>query len=137
MKRLLLFIILMNSFYNFAQETTDYQLQEYTLPLGESVSFENIRLEFKTLSVDSRCPKEVTCVRAGEVIATINVYVDTIFKKEFRLIFYPYSVLEQLTEFLETENVLIKNLKLFPYPKADEKQVNSNYYLQLDKLIVD
>lgn len=43
------------------------QLKSITVSSGEQVSLKLIRLE------DSRCPKDVVCVRAGEVLADLKV----------------------------------------------------------------
>ena len=130
MKRLLLVVVLLSSFHLIAQDTTQVNTELYKLFFNESMSIKNVRLEFQSISPDSRCPKEVMCVRAGEAIVTLKVYVDNSFKKELQLTFYPHGISEKLTGILKAENILIENLQLFPYPKADEKQVNSNYFLQ-------
>lgn len=134
MKGLFLFIVLMTSGYSISQNSSEATVEYKKLCYSESVSIKNVRLEFKKLSADSRCPKEVMCVRAGEAIVTVKVFVNNSFKEELQLTFYPHGVSEKLSQVLEKENILIENLQLFPYPKADLNQINSNYYLQFNVL---
>jgi len=137
MKQLLLFVCLLSSIPLIAQDASQVNTELYKLVFNESVSIKNIRLEFESISPDSRCPKEVNCIRAGEAITVLKVYVDNNFKKELQLTFYPHGISEKLTGILKEENIVIKNLQLFPYPKVDGRQVNSNYFLQFHHIIVD
>jgi len=134
MKKLLLLVLITACSHIKAQESSQETTELYKLSYGESLSIENIRLEFKTLSADSRCPKEVTCVRAGEAIVTLNVYLDNVLQEELQLVFYPYGVSEQLTKFLKAENILIKNLQLLPYPKPDQEFSKTNYFIQFYRI---
>ena len=42
--------------------------QEFTLPIGQTavINGENLNIKFAAVTADSRCPKGVTCIWAGE-----------------------------------------------------------------------
>lgn len=134
MRTYLLAVLLIISMSLDAQDSDSSRTEVIKVQYGTSVTVDNLRLEFKALSPDSRCPKEVTCIRGGDAVVSIDVYVDNILSKELRVTFYPYGASEELSKFLEANGILLKNLKLFPYPKADEKQVSSNYYFSFSAL---
>jgi len=60
----LLFSLIMGSLY--AQENDSIVKFSAEMDLGELFSFENKSIQFKKVISDSRCPKEVTCIWAGE-----------------------------------------------------------------------
>lgn len=56
------------------------QLSEpFTLEVGEAVRVEDAGLTFvfEKVTNDSRCPKDVTCIRAGEAIVHLSAASDT------------------------------------------------------------
>jgi hypothetical protein len=49
--------------------------KEFTLAIGQSatISSENLKIEFLDVTADSRCPKDVECVWAGEVSCSLQI----------------------------------------------------------------
>ena len=49
--------------------------REFSMAIGQTVAVEKEPLELKFLGVtgDSRCPKNVTCIQAGQVSATVEI----------------------------------------------------------------
>lgn len=135
MNRLLFILFFLCSFGMSAQDSTITRFAHHKIPFGKTVLVDNLKIEFKTLSPDSRCPKEVTCIRGGEVIVGLAVYEKGVLLQELNLTFYPYGKTEFLSGLLTTKGISVRNLQLLPYPKADLNQIKSNYYLEFDTLI--
>jgi hypothetical protein len=54
----------------------EYEMgQEFTLPVGGEavIKLQNLRIEFKEVTADSRCPRNVQCVWAGEASYILKV----------------------------------------------------------------
>jgi hypothetical protein len=49
--------------------------EPFTLRVGESVAVEDagVTVSFEKVARDSRCPKDVTCIRAGEAVVHLAV----------------------------------------------------------------
>ena len=135
MKKPLLLVLLLIGLTGFAQDSTMVTALTHKLHLGKAVSIENIRLEFKNLSPDSRCPKEVMCIRAGEAIATLKVSINNKIAEETELTFFPNGVIEELSKLLEGENILIRNLELLPYSNVGTTNLKTKYFIQFETLI--
>lgn len=45
----------------------------FTLKVGNSVSFDDTKIEFKSVVSDSRCPDGVQCIQAGSVLVELSV----------------------------------------------------------------
>lgn len=105
----------------------EVEIIDHTLSFKKSITLNNIRLEFIELSPDSRCPKEVSCIRAGEAIAIIELYKDNKLEETLELKFYPNGVLEQLSDLLRVKNINIKNLRLLPYPQVNKVKTKEDY----------
>jgi hypothetical protein len=107
--------------------------KEFTLPIGKTAAIgsENISLKFDKVTTDSRCPKGVVCVWAGE--ARSLIYFNSINTND------PPTALElveqggqpqgffQATRKFYGATYLI-NFRLEPYPEA-EKQINNSDYV--------
>jgi len=54
------------------QESLD---ESFTLRVGETARVENagIEIQFEQVVSDSRCPRDVTCIRAGEAVVRLSV----------------------------------------------------------------
>ena len=126
MKQFFLFLIL--SFFSFtatSQMVTD-------VFLGETIQIENIDIEFVELVSDSRCPKEVNCIRAGEAIVLANVYENGTFLEQRKLTFYASGISdERENTLLANRNINISGLNLEPYPKGLDKIRKEDYLLVL------
>jgi hypothetical protein len=49
--------------------------KEFTLAIGQtaSISSENLKIKFLDVTADSRCPKDVQCIWAGEVTCSFEI----------------------------------------------------------------
>ena len=102
------------------------------LAYGTTLAIEEVDIEFVKVFEDSRCPKNVNCVRAGKAVVLVNVYVDGRFLKEKKIEFYPSGFNNQdLTTIFNADGLQITGLNLMPYPVALSKTPKEAYSLEL------
>ena len=89
MKSSLLLLVIFITSFSFSQDST--KIRKVGTPiitskvyLGKSIVVENFKIEFIEVIQDSRCPKGVNCVWAGEVLIFVDLYKDG--KKEKEII---------------------------------------------------
>jgi len=124
----LIFALLVGSTY--AQETDSIRNFNSLLRTGELFSFENKSIQFKKVISDSRCPKDVTCIWAGEAKVLIAVMengkqvkeeiISLTAAKDFKFSFSNSDGLYNLN-----------SLNLFPYPVSTHKIAESEYCLEI------
>ena len=102
--------------------------EKFSLAIGQAASIigENLRIRFKEVITDSRCPQGVTCIWAGEASCLIEItYSETTYNK----------ILTQpgLSEPPQTDFQQYKiTFDLLPYPQKGERIENEDYRLQLE-----
>ncbi len=98
--------------------------REFTLPVGKTavISGENLALEFMEVTADSRCPRGVQCVWAGEAKCRVLVTYKGLTME---------VVLTQPGGSLTTQDFAQykMNFRLEPYPEAGKKIASSDYKL--------
>lgn len=98
----------------------------------ERVNFEHYSIEFKALLSDSRCPKDVMCVRAGEAKLVVNVYKNDSFVKETQLTIHASGYISKDFNLIgEFEDYSIYGTMLSPYPVSAKKTKEKDYRLSL------
>ncbi|PKD21763.1 hypothetical protein APR41_01920 [Salegentibacter salinarum] len=95
--------------------------------LGEAFNFEGKTIRFKEVVSDSRCPRDVTCVWAGEAKILIEIFKNGKFIGEE--IFSTRSQNFSLSKFFQ-EDFSLHAIALSPYPKTSRKIKASDYQLQ-------
>ena len=102
------------------------------LDYGNTLAIDEVDIEFVKVIEDSRCPKNVNCVRAGKAVVLVNVYVHGNFIEEKRIEFYPSGFNNQsATTLFKADGLRISGLNLSPYPVAASKTPKEDYYLEL------
>jgi hypothetical protein len=102
------------------------------LAFGTTLAIEDVDIEFVKVLEDSRCPKNVNCVRAGKAIVLVNVYVNGNFIEERKLKFYPSGFSnESVNTLFKANGLRIGGLNLMPYPVASSKTHKEDYFLEL------
>lgn len=102
------------------------------LNFGDIAHFDDVSIEFAELISDSRCPKNVSCIRAGEAEVLVAIYKNGKFSHEKKLIFDASGlVLEKNVQLFSSDSLYIKGLALYPYPKGIKKINDTSYYLEL------
>ena len=129
MKLLVISIILLLSSGISAQETEKGNLYSSKLQIGELLNFGNRSLKFKKVVSDSRCPKDVTCIWAGEAVVSIEVYENgKCLEEKLIVISTPDIPLK-----FSSDNLIysISGMVLSPIPTVNKKMVNEDYKLYL------
>lgn len=116
-------------------EALEVEINDYKLHFGTSIMInKDISFTFKALSGDSRCPKEVMCVRAGEAIATLEIMKNGELLATTDLKFYPHGVVEELSKILSEYKINVTTLKLLPYPTPGGDRLKSSYHIEFTTL---
>lgn len=135
MRFVVVFLLVLWSEKNFSQDTiyAKTPLVLSKLYFGESLYVDEVELKFVKVESDSRCPKNVNCVRAGEAIIEVEIYLKEVFIERKSLMIRPtnYSLQERIELLIDNENeIYVYNL--LPYPINGEKTAVEDYFLQLD-----
>jgi len=101
--------------------------QEFTLPIGQSVSVsgENMAIKFVEVVSDSRCPQGATCIWAGE--ASCQVEITTSGSTYRKMLTQPGLSGPSQTDFQGYEITF----DLQPYPQVGKEIENKDCRLQL------
>ncbi|CAM4064382.1 hypothetical protein [Gillisia hiemivivida] len=124
----LVFSLIMVSSY--AQEN-DSIVQFYAeINASELFSFENKSIQFKKVISDSRCPKDVTCVWAGEAKVMLAILENGKLIEEKIVTLNAQNKID--LSFLGLEDIYsLKALDLIPYPVSSHKIKDSEYCLKI------
>jgi len=91
----------------------------------------NLAIELVEVLSDSRCPKQVQCIRAGEAFIVVNIYKGEEKFLQEKLEVYPKKINEYALEKLSDVHSKVVDIALLPYPNGIDKIDLSNYCLQL------
>src|SRR5690606_16678324 len=113
----------------FAQE--EPQINFYTSPLemGDQILFANKSIRFKEVVSDSRCPRDVTCVWAGEAKVVVEIFENGKLLEEKIISTNAGNVPLNF----QGENIAygISSLVLLPYPTTETKKEKQPYTLNI------
>lgn len=98
------------------------------LMMGDLADFGNTQIKFKKVIEDSRCPKDVQCVWAGEAKVLVEVYENGAYKEDQELTF---GALTQRLAIINKDLLGVEALKLQPYPESSIPKDQMQYYLVL------
>jgi hypothetical protein len=105
-------------------EEIEYYAKAY---VGESFNFAGKTIRFKEVIVDSRCPSNVTCIRAGEAKILIEIFKNENLVGEEIISTDSQNI--SLAKFFQGDFSL-NAVSLLPYPKTSRKIKPSDYRLQ-------
>ena len=115
-----------------AQDSTLVTLETPKLSIGlvegGSYMHEYVTVKFIKVIQDSRCPKNVMCIRAGEAEVLIGIYKNGLLLEEKTIIVRPNTRL--LTLYSNAE-VIVSAVNLLPYPKEAGTVSDRSYVLNL------
>jgi len=98
----------------------------------ETVSIEDISINFVDVISDSRCPKNVSCIWAGEVKILIAISKEGQLIEKKEVVFSGAGVVNEKDHLLYTSNNLrILCLGILPYPITPDNIPNTNYYMEI------
>ena len=102
------------------------------LLLGNQYEYNSHIVKFVNVLNDSRCPKNVTCVRAGEAKVLVAIYKDAQFIEEKIIEITPTTYLTRnLPQLIISGETIIKGFNLTPYPEFGKEIKKANYILQI------
>lgn len=129
MKYFFLFVFLIFPVFLSAQEEKEVAVHISALQHGGQFTFGDKSIRFKKVVEDSRCPKDVTCIWAGEAKVLIEIIQKGALMEE-RVITVNSS--DILLDFLEDDMLYFLNsVELFPYPTTKSKIADCNYVLSV------
>lgn len=98
----------------------------------QKVDFEDYQVKFKKVVSDSRCPKDVMCVRAGEAKVLLSIYKKGTFIKDKEVIIHASGyVMEENNLAFNADDFKIYGMTLKPYPKTTDGVPDSDYKLEI------
>ena len=113
-----------------AQNTTPTiaENNEFTIGLGEHQKIHGVTITFLEVLEDSRCPKDVDCVWAGQ--AKIKISIEEKGKASFdkEILF---DALGKEIVIHSSETAIIKAIALSPYPMTSMPKKDRAYYLEV------
>ncbi len=138
MKKILIALTILIGTTCIAQDST--QVVEAIAPkivskleFGQLVKINDYELKFVKVISDSRCPKNVTCVWAGEVTVLVEVYNKGKLVDQKRLNFGRASYTNRtLLNLISTETYKVAGFNVLPYPSDGTKLKEEEYYIQLE-----
>jgi len=137
MKSLLTSLIFCFSIFMSAQDSTQVEVvtPKIVAKLAHGKTYQNEAISVKFLKVvtDSRCPKNVQCIWAGEAEVLVAVFKNGKKFEEKILKITPTSHLKNnFTSIFSSEDFSITAFNLLPYPVAGSKVKAEEYSLQLE-----
>ncbi|MCH9659725.1 MAG: hypothetical protein K0U54_02315 [Bacteroidetes bacterium] len=131
MKTWILICAIVVSGLTFAQEKSTQTPQiGMAIPLGTTIEIDDLLIEFVEVLEDSRCPKDVQCVWAGQAKVKLSVTESGMDPEFVELVFG--SRAKDRT--IKNDNFYIEGLSLTPYPTS-ETQGKLKYVLLLKKAV--
>lgn len=95
---------------------------------GKTVGFGDYTIKFAEVISDSRCPKKVTCVWAGEAKVRLEIQKNTEPVENKNVLF---DIQGKSTPLFDMENISVKTYRLEPYPEKLPIQDKTEYVLNL------
>lgn len=121
----------------FAQDSTKVKVETpkiiSKLMYGKTIEVEDLEFKFVAVESDSRCPKGVQCIWAGEAVVLIDVLKNGKKLEQKRIKFSPTAQLQNvLGNLFSSEKLNITGFNIAPYPKYRNKIKPEDYYIMLD-----
>ena len=131
MRSVVLSLMIGLSTLGFAQDK--YYVSYFSkLNFGDTFTQGDLQVVFAKLVNDSRCPKSVTCIRAGEAKIEVDIYISGKFAKTRKLIFPAEgSVSEKNNLMFEDDDIRLMGVALYPYPEHPGDLSESDYFLEI------
>lgn len=128
MKNVFVCLLMIITTLSFAQENVSNVFNIQLNP-GETFGVNNNSICFKEVLSDSRCPKNVTCVWAGEARVLVDIYENGILKEEQLVVINGNDLALNLV--LGSKEYAISGFQLYPYPSINVSVPKDEYRLNL------
>ncbi|AUC82896.1 hypothetical protein [Lacinutrix sp. Bg11-31] len=136
MKNILFILVILFTTAGLAQDSTKVKVDTpkivSKLMYGKTISIEDLEFKFVAIESDSRCPKGVQCIWAGEAVVLLDVFKNGEKIEQKRVVFSPkISLINKIGNVFSSEAFNVSSLNIAPYPKYDNKINAEDYYIQL------
>ncbi|TYC09148.1 hypothetical protein ES677_13675 [Bizionia gelidisalsuginis] len=138
MKSLLFVIALLFSVTLFAQDSNDTTVKAPViitkLPIQKTATLKGVTIKFVSVVSDSRCPKNVNCIWAGEVVLLVDVQHggNKAEAKTITIGFKRNPTGHETDIIFKDESLTIQAMNVLPYPEYGVEVNASDYVLLLD-----
>ncbi|MGB1270068.1 MAG: hypothetical protein ACPG45_10045 [Flavobacteriaceae bacterium] len=95
---------------------------------------ERVSIELVEVLSDSRCPKNVQCIWAGEAQILVNIYKKGQKMRQEILTLHPAAIQENVFQLLSSKLTKVTAVHLRPYPNGIDKVALGDYSLELTVL---
>ena len=133
-KTILLLILCFVSGVSIGQTTSKSALHFLTINQKKCIKKKGFDLKLKSVTADSRCPEDVTCVWAGEAQVVISVYQNRKWVEDHALVISSKTEKENevwFSQYVTVKQKRIKSISLLPNPKSGETIPQKKYTLKL------
>ena len=138
MKLLFIILIPVILFGQNIQTSNDSTILVSKLNYKKSISIEDINLKFEEVLSDSRCPKDVECVWAGEAKVLIEIYQNGHIDIRKEIIIDVKGILNDASNLIYASNTIkVYATGLYPYPMTSKKKDFETYYLEISVLAIN
>lgn len=127
MKNLMCILSLFLCSIAVAQEEPDSQVFNTGLGIGQEFNFGKTQVKFKKVLSDSRCPREVTCIWAGNATVLLQIFSGEELVEEKKVV-VPASGNNYL---FMAGGLSVEAIALLPYPDTSSDTSSRDYCLQL------
>lgn len=126
-------VILSLFFSGFMLAQDNYHVSYFSkLNYGDTFTQGDLQIVFAELVNDSRCPKSVTCIRAGEAKIEVDIYIRGKYVETRELIFPAEgSVSEKNNLMFNTDEIRLMGIALYPYPEHPGQLSERDYALEI------
>jgi hypothetical protein len=98
----------------------------------EIIKKDGIAFVLKSIVNDSRCPKGVECITAGDVEAVVSVYNNNVLVEESNLVFSSQNKEINSDWFSKYTSLKIESIQVLPYPKEGKKTNPKEYFIKIN-----
>ena len=133
-KTMLLWVLCFASGFVIGQSVPKESIRFLTINQKKCVKKKGFDLKLKSVTADSRCPEDVTCVWAGEAQVVISVYQNRKLVEDHTLIVSSKTEKENeiwFSKYVTAKQKKIKSIRLLPSPKSGMTIPPKKYTLQL------
>lgn len=133
-KTMLLFILCFVSVVSIGQTAPKAALHFLTINQKKCIKRKGFDLKLKSVTADSRCPEDVTCVWAGEAQVVISVYKNQKLVEDYALVISSKTEKENETwfsQYLTEKQKRIKRISLLPIPRSGVTIPQKKYTIKL------
>lgn len=131
MNKIIVVLVFFCSIIGYGQQPEIFT-EIFELSINDSFEFDDYQIRFADVLSDSRCPKMVMCLVAGEAEVVLEVYKNNKKLTTKGLQFTPTIYLPNTKgNIYNSEFIKITGVELYPHPISDNNISKSDYKLKL------